>query len=97
MFNNLGPVLIMDLKFSTSVTKRLKLKVRKFWGLISTFVEVTEKKIGWGLFPPILNKDKTIPGQCYLLSLLVSVSYIDFKKGIESSVAIVKFEREFVC
>ena len=78
MFNNLGLVLIMDLKFSTSVTKRLKLKVRKFWGLISTFVEVTEKKIGRGPFPPILNRDKTTPGQCYLLSLLVSVSYLNY-------------------
>ena len=31
----------MVLKFYTSVAKRLKLKVRKFKGLISTFVEVT--------------------------------------------------------
>ena len=35
----------MVLKFYISVTKGLKLKFRKFWGLISTFVEVAEEKI----------------------------------------------------
>ena len=47
------------MKFYTSVAKRLKLKVRKFWGLILTFSEVTEEKLidgkwGKGLFalPP---------------------------------------------
>ena len=45
-FNNLGLALGMVLKFYTSVTKRLKLKIRKFWRLISTFVEVTGKKTG---------------------------------------------------
>ena len=43
--NNLGLVLGMVLKFYISVTKGLKLKFRKFWGLISTFVEVAEEKI----------------------------------------------------
>ena len=52
-FNNLGLVLGTNLKFYTSVAKRLKLKVRKFWGLISTFVEVTEEKlIGGSFWPP---------------------------------------------
>ena len=34
--------------------KRLKLKVRKFWGLIPTFVEVTGEKLVGGSFwsPP---------------------------------------------
>ena len=35
----------MVLKYNTSVTKGLKLKGRKFWGPISTFVEVTEEKL----------------------------------------------------
>ena len=54
----------MALKFNTSVAKGLKLKVRKFWGLIPTFVEVTGKKLvlggaGGGLFAsPIRNKVK---------------------------------------
>ena len=36
--------------------KRVKLKFRKFWGLVPRFVEVTgEKLIGEGA-PPILNR-----------------------------------------
>ena len=38
-------VLDMNLQFYTSVAKGLKLKVRKFWGLIPTFTEVTEEKL----------------------------------------------------
>ena len=45
MFNNLGLALGTNLKFYTSMAKRLKLKVRKFWGLILIFVEVTEEKL----------------------------------------------------
>ena len=37
-------VLGMALKFYTSVAKGLKLKIRKFWGLIPTFVGVTGEK-----------------------------------------------------
>ena len=48
--NNLGLALGKNLKFCTSVAKELKLKVRKFWGLISTFVEVTGKKLVGGPF-----------------------------------------------
>ena len=40
-FNNLGLALGMTLKFYTSVTKELKLKVTKFYGLTPTFVEIT--------------------------------------------------------
>ena len=44
-FNNLGLALGANLKFYTSLSKGLKLKVRKFWGLIPTFVEVTGEKL----------------------------------------------------
>ena len=49
--------LTMALKFYISMVKRLKLKVRKFWWLIRTFVEVTEQKLvegegGVGFCPP---------------------------------------------
>ena len=48
------------MKFYKSVTKGLKLKVRKFWGLVPAFVEVTKGKLvgGRGAFSPspILNK-----------------------------------------
>ena len=40
-FNDLGLALGMTLKFYTSVTKGLKLKVTKFYGLTPTFVEIT--------------------------------------------------------
>ena len=44
----------MVLKFHTSVVKGLKLKVRKFWGLIPTFVEVAREKVvaGGAYLPP---------------------------------------------
>ena len=61
-FNNLGLILGANLKFCTSVEKVLKLKVRKFWWLIPTFVEVPEKTLLRGsLFyhPLILNSVKT--------------------------------------
>ena len=41
----MGLALGTNLKFYTSVAKGLKLKVRKFWGLILTFVEVTGEKL----------------------------------------------------
>ena len=52
-FNNLGLALGTNLKFYISVAKGLKLKVRNFWGLISTFVGVTGEKLVGGvlLFP----------------------------------------------
>ena len=48
----LGLALGMNLKFYTSEAKELKLKARKFWGQIPTFVEVTGKKLVGGLFAP---------------------------------------------
>ena len=39
-FNNLELTLSMVMKFDASVAKELKLKVRKFWGLIS-YREIT--------------------------------------------------------
>ena len=53
-FNNLGLVLDTNLKFYTSVPNRLKLKVRKFWELIPTFVEFTgEKLVGEAFLAPL--------------------------------------------
>ena len=43
--NNLGLTLGTNLKFYSSVSKWLKLKVKKFWRLIRMFVEVTEEKL----------------------------------------------------
>ena len=59
-FNNLGLVLDTNLTFYSSVEKGLKLKVEKYWGLIPTFVEVTEEKlVGWFFWPPQ-------PEKCYM-------------------------------
>ena len=57
-FNNLELALRMTLKFYTSAAKGLKLKVRKFLGLIPTsIVEKGEKLIkGAFLAPSILNR-----------------------------------------
>ena len=68
-----------NLKFYTSLSKGLKLKVRKFLGLIPTFVEVKGEKLvgggGGGLFgPPILKRVKHLsqyfkkfpPQNCYI-------------------------------
>ena len=59
-FNKLGLTLDTNLKFDTSFAKDLKLKFRNSWGLISTFVEVTEEKLikgAWCFFAssPVLN------------------------------------------
>ena len=51
-FNNLELALGTNLKFYTSVAKGFELKARKFWGLIPTFGEVTEKKLVRGAFLP---------------------------------------------
>ena len=40
------------------MAKGLKLKVRKFWGLIPTFGEITEENLLGGPFWPILNRVK---------------------------------------
>ena len=60
--NDLGLALGMTLSFHTSVAKGLKLKVRKFWGLIPTFVEVKGEELVGDLFAPtpsfILNRVK---------------------------------------
>ena len=47
----------MASKFYISVAERLKLKVRKFWWLIPTFVDVTgEELVGLDFLPPVLNR-----------------------------------------
>ena len=51
-FSNLGLAIGIALKFYTIVAKGVKLKVRKFWGLNPTFVEVTGGKLVGDLFAP---------------------------------------------
>ena len=49
--NNLGLALGTSLEFYMSLAQGLKVKVRKFWLLIPTFVEVTVEKLVGGHFP----------------------------------------------
>ena len=49
-FINLGLALGMVLNFYTSVVNRSRLTVKKSWGVISNFVEVTRKKLVWVSF-----------------------------------------------
>ena len=44
-FNYLGLALGRNLKFYTSLSNGLKLKAKKFWWLVLTFVEFTGKKL----------------------------------------------------
>ena len=44
----MGLALGTNLKFYTSLSKGLKPKVRKLWGLVLTFVDVTGEKLVWG-------------------------------------------------
>ena len=53
-FNSFGLALGANLKFYTSVEEGSKLKVRKFWRSIPTFVEVTGEKLVGGVFAPPL-------------------------------------------
>ena len=48
----------MALKFYTRVAKGLKLKFRKFLGLLPTFVNVKGGRLMGGFFTPILNRVK---------------------------------------
>ena len=47
-----GLTLSIALKFYASVAKGLKLKVKRFWGIIATFVEVTGETMVGGHFAP---------------------------------------------
>ena len=57
-FNNWGLTLRENLKFYTSVSKGLSLKVRKFFGPNSYVCRSCRGKIGRGDLPPILNRVK---------------------------------------
>ena len=57
-FTNLGLVVGKGLKSYISVTKSLKVKARKFWVLMSTFVEVKGEKLVERAFVPMPNRVK---------------------------------------
>ena len=53
--NNMRLALGMSLKFYNNVAKGLKLKFRKFLGLIPTFIEVTGEKQAGGINVKVFN------------------------------------------
>ena len=80
-FNNLGLTLGTNFKLYTSVAKRLKVKVRKFWGLIPLFVEVTgEKSVGARPFCPpppiILNWVNQKPNSTMSVMLCTGATFV---------------------
>ena len=78
-FSNLRLALATALQVYTSMAQCLKLKVRKFWGLILTFAEVTEEKTGRdGRFfdSPILNKVYNCQG---ILNITFPKTHITFQ------------------
>ena len=85
-FNNLGLATGANLKFYTGLSKGLTLKVRKFWGLILTFVDVTGGKLVGGLFatphhPPPISKrinSFTDKNQGMQIKLHLQVSSLNF-------------------
>ena len=68
----------MTLKFYTGVAKGSRLKFRKFWELIPTFIEVTGGKLegvgGGGFLPLTLNRVNI----CYLGVKKTYKNYFEF-------------------
>ena len=87
--NNYGLTLDKDLKFYTSVTKGLKLKVRKFWGLIRKkwLAEVTEEKLVRRPFcpPSILRGERIGYTILYTLGKMSTHEKYDLQAAIFAS------------
>ena len=85
-FNNLRLTLGKKLKFYTSLSKGLKLKVRKFWVLILTFLKVTGEKLVGGPFcpPPILNRVEDKKCVTKLMNIFDTLSKFSWLKSNES-------------
>ena len=67
----------MDLKFYTRVAKRLKVKPKKFSGLIHTFLKVTGEKLvgGGGHFAPL-------PSPIGLILSYVDIDLLELKTAM---------------
>ena len=101
-FNNFGLALGTNWKFYTSVAERLELKVRKFLGINSTFVEVTGEK-------PVGRRGDFLPSTPHHPSLSY-LSYLNFsavpnakpkngtniKKQKEKIKKTIKYELEYI-
>ena len=77
----MGLGLGITLKLYTSVEKRLKLKVRKFWWINPTFVEVTGEKIVGEAFL-ILNSAVTLRKSDILLTNIYIYVFLEIRFSI---------------
>ena len=80
----------MALKFNTNVAERIKLKVRKFWELISIFAEVVMEKLIGGFFN-ITNLifDTLSPGKKSLNRRTISTLVLILINPLSASVALI--------
>ena len=98
-FNNLELALDTNLKFYSSLSKGLEEKVRKYWGLIPTFVEEenrrNRRKSGRGgpFWLRILNRGKDFFSKCdQIRSFLRICSYL-LKKSLMKNFVFVQCQK----
>ena len=89
----------MALRFDASVEKGLKLKLRKFWWLIPTFVEVTGGKlVGRTFFFPllILNRvnDLYYKGR-FFVRLILLLNYVKLLRGTKNTENLRQYKSRF--
>ena len=89
----------MALTFDASVAKGLKLKLRKFWWLIPTFVEVTGGKlVGRTFFFPllILNRvnDLYYKGR-FFVRLILLLNYVKLLRGTKNTENLRQYKSRF--
>ena len=98
-FNNLGLALDMNLKFYTSEAKGLKLKVRMFYGLVPTFVEVTGEKVAGDpllpTLPPILNRVNVRSSEHLDISHLTGKRAESKKSAVSDHLLLHNHDRDF--
>ena len=89
----------MALKCYISVTKTLKLKVKKLWGLIPTFVEVTKEKLdpppfsSWIGLKQIILIDKTIDQIRFSFLSKGTCAQFDFKGNKKYHSVVLHYEK----
>ena len=88
----------MALRFDESVAKGLKLKLRKFWCLIPTFVEVTGGLVGGTFFFPllILNRvnDLYYKGR-FFVRLTLLLNYVKLLRGTKNTENLRQYKSRF--
>ena len=92
----MGLTLSTNLKFYTSVPKGLKLKVRKSWELIPTFVEVTGEKLVGEPSPPPPSYIGLTKNSLWLLPFYMVVATFSFKKRCAEQCAMQLYQTSLI-